>query len=941
MTIVIKRDGTKQPFDYKKIERAVFCAFRSVNNALFKRHKELSEETQKDDCPDEIKKEYEKISNEVEKVKREVSSITNKVRTTLGKCKTEEITVEEIQDVIQKELITSNKYDVVESFILYRRKRQETRESKSELVGNIKKALNASDIQNQNANVDEASYGGRFGEAARVASKYDAMKNWVSKKARKNHEDGFVYIHDLDSYSIGMHNCLTIPFDRLLKEGFTTRQTDVRKASSVNTAFQLVAVLFQLQSLQQFGGVSASHLDWTMVPYVRKSFYKHYNNVRDIIPFLKPITLSDDFVENTEMNHDTYRGKHWWNLIKRYTYKKALKLTNREVYQAVEGMYHNLNTLQSRSGNQLPFTSINYGTCTNQAGRMVIKALLDVSLKGLGKYHRTSIFPCGIFQYMKGVNDKEGTPNYDLFRLALKSTAKRIYPNYANVDWTGNAGYDRNNPETYFSTMGCHARGTKIVMADGTRKNVEDIVVGDKLAGVNNGVRTVQKLIQGVGKMYKVEQSRGETYIVNDGHILALEYSSNRKYKGYKKGDKVNMTINEFLSIPESSRRFFKGYKSSYELEEKEYDIPPFSTSTLKITELPEDEFFGFELDGDKLYLLDDYTVTHNCRTANGLDINGLGQLKDGRGNICPATIILPTVAIESKLKAERIAKKEGRNFSTEDVLNEFFKLLGIKLGDTKDTLIERFNHICSQSPDAAKFMWENNTMAGYKPEEGIISALKHGTLAIGQLGLAEALQILIGTDHTTDKGMDLAIQIEKFIREHADKYKKEYSLNFGVYYTPAENLCYTAMKKFRTKYGVIPNVSDREYFTNSMHVPVWHDIDPFKKIEIESKLTGFSNAGCITYVELPSTAINNIDAVETIVVYMMEHDIPYGAINFPLDSCNVCHAQGDFNGICPECGSTDIDELRRVTGYLSTTKKHFNKGKQSECDDRAKHIKG
>ena len=165
--------------------------------------------------------------------------------------------------------------------------------------------------------------------------------------------------------------------------------------------------------------------------------------------------------------------------------------------------------------------------------------------------------------------------------------------------------------------------------------------------------------------------------------------------------------------------------------------------------------------------------------------------------------------------------------------------------------------------------------------------------------------------------------------------------MNFGVYYTPAENLCYTALKKFRSKYGIIKNVSDKEWFTNSIHVPVSYDIDPFKKIDIESQLTGYSSAGCITYVELPSTAINNIDAVESMVNYAMDKDIPYFALNFPLDSCNNCHAQGDFNGKCPECGSTDIDELRRVTGYLSTTKKHFNKGKQEECDNRVKHIKG
>lgn len=247
--------------------------------------------------------------------------------------------------------------------------------------------------------------------------------------------------------------------------------------------------------------------------------------------------------------------------------------------------------------------------------------------------------------------------------------------------------------------------------------------------------------------------------------------------------------------------------------------------------------------------------------------------------------------------------------------VEKFMRLLGRKIGEAKDMLIERFNWICSQSPESARFMYENGTMAGYVPEEGIRSALKHGTVVIGQLALAETLQLLIGTDHTTEEGMKLAKRIENLFKKRCAEYKEEYKLNFGVYYTPAENLCYTAMKKFRTKYGIIPNVSDHEFFTNSIHVPVWHDIDPFKKIDIESQLTGYSSAGCITYVELPSTAQHNIDAMETLVNYAMDHDIPYFACNLPNDVCNDCGYTGEFSDKCPECGSTNISQLRRVTG--------------------------
>ena len=574
-----------------------------------------------------------------------------------------------------------------------------------------------------------------------------------------------IYIHDLDNYCVGSHNCLSIPFDDLLAKGFNTRQTDVRPAGSINTAFQLVAVIFQLQSLQQFGGVSATHLDWTMVPYVRKSFAKHY---RKGLKYFQDydIDYSIEFMLNNAKEYSIHDSE--WEAYNEKAYRYALDLTDQELHQAAEGLYHNLNTLQSRSGNQLPFTSINYGTCTLPEGRMTTKALLEVSIEGLGSKRKTSIFPCGIFQIMKGVNKEPGTPNYDLKRMALESTAQRLYPNYANVDWSGNEGYDINDPRTYFSTMG--------------------------------------------------------------------------------------------------------------------------------------------------------------CRTANGWDINGLGQLKDGRGNICPVTIIMPTLAMMAK-------EKEG------DILENFIHLLAQKIDEARLMLLERFNWICSQSPASAKFMYENGLMAGYVPEEGIRSALKHGTLAIGQLGLAETLQILIGEDHTTENGMKIAKRIERLFRNKCREFKEKDKLNFGVYYTPAENLCYTAMQKFKAVYGEIPNVSDREFFTNSMHVPVWKEMSPFDKIDIEAQLTGYSSAGCITYIELDSTVKNNLDALEQLVDYAMDKDIPYFAINVPNDTCLDCGYCDEFNDQCPVCGSDNIQQLRRVTGYLTgnyTTA--FNKGKQAEVEARVKH---
>ena len=575
---VKKRDGRIVPFNKQKIIDAIMAAFRSVGDT----HLEYAQTK------------AENIANYIKDYAEEKNII---------------LEIEEIQDLVEKGLMSLKRKDVAKAYILYREQRSRERNRNTKLMNSISEKLCASNVQNQNANVDEHSFGGRMGEARNELMKDYALNYLVSDMARENHLSNEVYIHDLDSYAVGMHNCLTVPFDDLLKTGFNTRQTDVRPANSVNTAFQLIAVIFQLQSLQQFGGVSASHLDWTMVPYIRKSFNKHFcdgltyieEQPEQIEAYKNP---SGSTVEDISIEDDWYKDFP-------KSYKYAMDKTKKELKQAVEGMYHNLNTLQSRSGNQLPFTSINYGTCTLEEGRMVTKALIEGSISGVGKHHRTPVFPCGIFQCMKGVNRKEGEPNYDLFKLALKSTAQRLYPNYANVDWSVNEGYDKNDPRTYVSTMG--------------------------------------------------------------------------------------------------------------------------------------------------------------CRTYNGFDINGLGYLKDGRGNIAPVTVILPTLAMRA-----------------EGSIDIFMLLLDNKIQEARDMLIERYNWIISQKPASAKFMYENGLMAGYDGET-IESAMKHGTLVIGQLGLAEALQILVGCDHTEEKGMELAKRIEKLFNKRCKEFKEEYKLNFGVYYTPKQ----------------------------------------------------------------------------------------------------------------------------------------------------------
>lgn len=955
--LVRKRDNTVEKFNFGKIEKAIESAFDSCKKHI--------EATKKGNFDDIKKNAVIDILNCLKEKYKEENDIT--------------VDVEDIQDNVEYCLMSSDFQEVAKSYIIYRYLHKLVRENQSKLTKDIRKKLLAEDVQNQNANVDEYSFGGRMGEASRLVTKKYALDLCMSRKARRNHENNEIYIHDLDSYAVGMTNCLTSPLDDLLNNGFNTRQTDVRPANSLNTAFQLVAVIFQLQSLQQFGGVSGSHLDWTMVKFFRKSFMKHYINAYikqsdsfydvDIAKVSSELykdekglertsidklinDYKDKFFKETGLSEEDFRLDNKDKLDAKL-YQSALFDTINELNQAVEGMYHNLNTLQSRSGNQLPFTSINYGTCTLPEGRLVIQALLQGSIKGVGKFHKTAIFPCSIFQCMKGVNRKEGDPNYDLYKLALKSTSLRIYPNYVNVDWTVNEGYDKNDPRTYTSTMGCHAEDTPIIMADGTRKMVQDVKVGDELMGVDGQTRVVESLIRGNDKLFKVNQSKAESYVVNEGHVLSLIYVGRETYKNIEYGMTVNITVHDFMNLNEEMKSKFNGYKEDGTL------------STITITEDEVGDFYGFELDGDKLYLMGDSTVTHNCRTYNGKDINAEEgqnpQIKDGRGNLAPVTVIMPTLAMEVK---ESLKDTE---YTKEDITKAFMKLLDKKISESKDMLLERFEWMCKQSPASAKFMWENNTMLGYKEEEGIRSALKHGTLAIGQLGLAETLQILIGTNQVSEEGMAFAKEIEGLFHKRAAEYKNKYKLNFGVYYTPAENLCYTAMKKFKDKYGDVENVTyinlpvkdkhgnivydenkqimfnkhDKCYFTNSIHVPVWEEMTPFEKIDIEAQLVNYSNAGCITYVELPASTKNNIEALETIVDYAMDNDIPYFAINVPIDTCEDCGYSGEIGDVCPSCGSTHISHLRRVTGYLTGDyKSAFNPGKQEESDDRVKHIK-
>lgn len=733
---VTKRDGRKVPFNLNKIEVAITKAFYQGN--------------------------YTEDSG----IHPVATDIALKIQA-LGK----DMTVEGIQDLVEKELMKVEP-DVAKAYILYRDQRTKTREKKSRIIEAMRRRLNAVAVQNANANVDERSFSGREKEASADIQKVYALEDTLSKEVSDAHRNMWLYQHDLEKAPIGEHNCLNIDFGKIFKEGFSTRNGDIRPPASFSTACQQMAVIFQCQSQVQFGGVGTVHVDYDLAPFVKMSFYKHW---QDGIKYIGQISIPDDvdvFQGAPDMSIEDY-PKDSFN--ERNIYRYAMDMLEKEMKQSAEALYHNLNTLESRAGSQVPFTSINFGRDTSPEGRMVSRAMLNASLAGIGKHHRTSIFPISIFQYKKGCNAKLNDPNYDLSELAVESLSKRIYPNFCNCDWS-QAHEDENDPDTYFSTMG--------------------------------------------------------------------------------------------------------------------------------------------------------------CRTMLGFDRHGYGYKRVGRGNNVPVTMILPQLGIK-----HGICLGERDEADLEGFWADFEELLKL----AEQALLERFDVMVNQTAVAAPFMYQNGTiLEGQKCKDSVYQSLRHNTLAIGYIGIAEMCQALFGENHArSKKAHAFALSVVQRINEFAKEASERNDLNFSCYATPAEGLCSTALKALRKQHGVIKNVTDREYLTNSHHVPVWEKVGIFEKLEIEAPFCKYPTGGCITYVELDSTFVKNTKAIKQIIEYAFDTlDIPYLAFNFPIDTCLECGYSGEFNNTCPECGSTNIEQLRRVTGYLTTDYRKFNEGKRAETRERVKHSR-
>lgn len=736
LRIVIKRDGRECDFNIDKIKIALEKAFLEVDGVVI----------------DE--------------------GLIDTIATEIANSDSEKMSVEQIQDMVEEKLMQSSRKDIAKAYILYRNDRTKIRERNSRLVQKVMVRVNSSVDERSNANVDEKSFSGREKEASADIGKTIALDyGGLSEEVSKAHKEMLIYQHDLEKAIYGIHNCLNLNFQEIFTYGFKTRNGDVRPPASFSTACQLYAVAFQCQSQVQFGGVGSIHTDIDLAPFVKMSFYKHYLDGMKYI-----MEMDDEWIERQKADYKkdmpSINNPEYFVLDSK-VYKYAMDMLEKEGKQSAQALYHNLNTLESRQGSQVPFTSINLGRDTTVEGKLVTKWIMEASIDGIGEHHLTSIFPISIFQYKKGTNATPNDKNYDLKQLALKSMSKRIYPNWCNCDWS-QAHEDENNPDTYFSTMG--------------------------------------------------------------------------------------------------------------------------------------------------------------CRTLVGYDRNGLGYIRQGRGNNVPNTIILPKLGIEF---GTCLGKREQPD------LDGFWKAFEETLKLCEQGLLERFEIMVKQSSKAAPFMYQNNTIQdARKCKDSVFNSLKHNTLAMGYIGIAEMCQALFGTNHVHDEKVHkFALKVVKRIHDYAAEASERNGLNFSCYATPAEGLCRKAIVELRKQYGIIENVTSHDFLTNSHHVPVWEKVSIYDKLRIEAPFCKYPTGGCITYVELDSTFVKNLKAVEDIIDYAFNVlDIPYLAFNFPIDSCLDCGYQDAFNDCCPQCGSKNIQQLRRVTGYLTTDWHNFNDGKQAEVQERVKH---
>ena len=745
--MVIKRNGKKVPFDETKIALAIKKGFDSV---------------EVDDGEDEKLRKYD--SKDIQKVYQAVLKRIEKEAK-----KTDKFQIEQIQDFIEEELSSKGYEDVYKSFSEYRERRTQSRQSffddkkTHKFLKSLEnlglKSANEEDAKRENANIDGNSPMGTMLQYGSTVSREFAKAYLMKPEFAKMHDEGEIHIHDMDFLAMGTTTCCQIDLARLFKNGFDTGHGYVRPPQDISTYSSLAAIVIQANQNDQHGGQSIPALDYYLAPGVLKTFKKQFKQTvydfLDLDGFIGVINIDRiireiDKIESIEVDleefSDYQKGSNRVKEIFKLASEKALQKTDRATQQAMEAFVHNLNTMHSRVGAQVPFSSVNFGTDISPEGRMVSKNLLLATDRGLGN-GETPIFPVSIFKVKEGINYNKEDPNYDLFRLACKVSAKRLFPNFAFVDAPFNLQY-------------------------------------------------------------------------------------------YKPGD-VNTEI----------------------------------------------AYMG-------------------CRTRVLADVTSPdNQVVTGRGNLSFTTINLPRLGIKYGIALKERNKADMKGFYNE---------LGEIMDKVRDQLLERFEVQCSKHSYNFPFLlgqgvWTNGEKL--KPTDRLRKVWKHGSLSTGFIGLAECLKALTGEHHGESKASQkLGLEIIKFMRKRCDENSEKYNLNFTCLATPAEGLSgrFTAID--RAIYGKIKGVTDREYYTNSFHVPVYYNISITDKIKTEAPYHELTNGGHISYIELDGDVASNVDAFEKVIRIMKESGIGYGAINHPVDRDPVCGYVGVINDVCPRCGRHEFE---------------------------------
>lgn len=757
-----KRDGRLVPFELDKIAGAIYKAFEASDG-----------------------KYQLKTALNIAKI------VENK----LEKKKSALPTVELVQDTVEEVLIEQGYVRVAKAYILYRANRTRERDMRSRLMKTFEEITFAdskdSDLKRENANVNaDAPMGTMLKYGAEAAKQFNEMFVLNPKHARA-HINGDIHIHDMDFLTLTT-TCCQIDIVKLFKNGFSTGHGVLREPNSISVYAALACIAIQSNQNDQHGGQAIPNFDYGMAPGVAKSYIKHfYYNLGRAISLLtkqdgdeivvrvkgemrlKPtIDKNNDFTNKLKVLLAKNNVDQAVDQIIEFATTSAYKETDQETYQAMEALIHNLNTMHSRAGAQVPFSSINYGMDTSSEGRMVMRNILLATEAGLG-HGETPIFPIQIFRVKEGINYNEGEPNYDLFKLACKTSAKRLFPNFSFIDAPFNLQYYQGTPETEIAYMGCRTR----VMAN----------------------------------------------------------------------------------------------------------------------------------------------ICHQEK-----------EISFGRGNLSFTSINLPRLAIRSN-----------------GDVNEFFDKLDKMLDLCVEQLLERFEIQCRRKVKNYPFLMGQGIWLGsdnLKPDDEVREVLKHGTLTVGFIGLAETLKALIGVHHgESEKAQNLGLEIVGHMAKAMDEASKKYNLNFSLIATPAEGLSGRFVKMDKKLYGEIEGITDREYYTNSFHIPVYYPISAFKKIKLEGPYHSFTSGGHISYVEMDGDPTKNLLAFEKIVRAMHDSGIGYGAINHPVDRDPICGYNGIIDDVCPLCGRTEeehhgFERIRRITGYLVGTLDRFNDGKKAEEQERVKH---